>query len=257
MAYNVPRWIAHNSKFLLLTQHLTYFSRGTLYSSESAEPVKLSWDDARPCLKKQKPVRWQRRSQASNDQTSAGSDNAETRGYAIWIPGEEENLLQWIENPANYAPIKVAGKKSDLTGKMRTAGVSKAAVYRKVDEEGEMESSISVTYNESVPPEVDFSLPDLPEDDFRPATTQHVTSTPRSVNSTPQRKVSENPEKKVEESKTQQKSLSVAEALQASIKDQLAIAERKLARRKEVGAGTEDCRRRTGRASVTTAVRVR
>ncbi|GAU97737.1 hypothetical protein RvY_08982-2 [Ramazzottius varieornatus] len=42
-------------------------------------------------------------------------------------------------------------------------------------EEGEMEASNSVTYNESVPPEVDFSLPDLPEDDFPAATTQHVT----------------------------------------------------------------------------------
>ncbi|GAU99911.1 hypothetical protein RvY_10846 [Ramazzottius varieornatus] len=30
------------------------------------------------------------------------SDNSQPRNYGVWMPGEEEQLVQWIEDPTIY-----------------------------------------------------------------------------------------------------------------------------------------------------------
>ncbi|GAV00101.1 hypothetical protein RvY_10998-1 [Ramazzottius varieornatus] len=60
------------------------------------------------------------------------SDNSQPSNYGVWMPGEEEQLVQWIEDPTNYLLYKGAGKKNTATGKMATTGTTKAAVQRKI-----------------------------------------------------------------------------------------------------------------------------
>ncbi|GAU99307.1 hypothetical protein RvY_10332 [Ramazzottius varieornatus] len=58
------------------------------------------------------------------------SDNSQPCNYGVWMPGEEEHLVQWIEDPTNYLLYKGAGKKNTVAGKMATTGTTKAAVHR-------------------------------------------------------------------------------------------------------------------------------
>ncbi|GAV08478.1 hypothetical protein RvY_18161 [Ramazzottius varieornatus] len=44
---------------------------------------------------------------------------------------QEGQLIEWLEDPANYALYKGA-RKNNLTGKLKTTGTTKAPVYRKI-----------------------------------------------------------------------------------------------------------------------------
>ncbi|GAV05983.1 hypothetical protein RvY_16027 [Ramazzottius varieornatus] len=81
------------------------------------------------------PVAKKSRQQLTADlpsQTSAGVDSHEPRTYGLWSTEQEGQLIEWLEDPANYALYKGAGKKNNLTGKLKTTGTTKAAVYRKI-----------------------------------------------------------------------------------------------------------------------------
>ena len=54
-----------------------------------------------------------------------------SRTYASWTE-DEGRLLDWLEEPDNYALYKGTGKLSRLTGKMNTSGTTKESVYRTV-----------------------------------------------------------------------------------------------------------------------------
>ncbi|GAU92437.1 hypothetical protein RvY_04518 [Ramazzottius varieornatus] len=164
------------------------------------------------------------------------SDNSQPRNYGVWMPGEEEHLVQWIEDPTNYLLYKEAGKKNTATGKMATTGTTKAAVHRKISvhlgQLGvhrdsttiknkllhlEKEYKAAIVFLKSTGsgcgnPDLDIPIEEKMED------------AKNQVKSTPQPRVSGYPEKN---SKTPQKSLTIAEDLQTSTKDQLARVEKK------------------------------
>ncbi|GAV04550.1 hypothetical protein RvY_14817 [Ramazzottius varieornatus] len=56
----------------------------------------------------------------------------EPRTHGLWSTEQEGQLIEWLEDPAEYALYKGAGKKNNLTGKLKTTGTTKAAVYRKI-----------------------------------------------------------------------------------------------------------------------------
>ncbi|GAV01079.1 LOW QUALITY PROTEIN: hypothetical protein RvY_11846 [Ramazzottius varieornatus] len=81
------------------------------------------------------PVPKKSRQQLTADlpsQTSAGVDSHEPRTYGLWSTEQEGQLIEWLEDPANYALYKGAGKKNNLRGKLKTTETTKAAVFRKI-----------------------------------------------------------------------------------------------------------------------------
>ena len=59
---------------------------------------------------------------------SAGTNGPTARNYSSWAE-DETRLLDWLEDPDNYALYKGTGHVNSQTGKINTSGKTKQIIY--------------------------------------------------------------------------------------------------------------------------------